>query len=151
MGCLFSLESLGWRGRGRERHGPTRSWRAHSRVWAHVGSFLQGGSKWPTPTPGAWVCGCLLLFQFSASSLHSRKSLLSWTGLTTRGGRGNLGACTYTPDGTGLPSGDGLVQISLSNPFSPGNGVWWGKCFIPVTKHFPEDGVVRLIRAEGGS
>ena len=62
-----------------ERQALTRSWRVHSRVWACVGSILQGGSKWPAPTPGAWVCGWLLLFHFSASSLHSMNSLLSWT------------------------------------------------------------------------
>lgn len=42
------------------------------------------------------------------------------------------------------------VLISLSDPFSPGSEVWWGNVFVPVTRDFPEDGVVRLIRAEGG-
>ena len=67
---------------------------------------------------GLWLAVALPFFSLIATQ-HEQSAFLD-CGLTTRGGKGNVGACTCTPDGTGLPSGDGLVQVSLPNRFSPG-------------------------------
>ena len=79
-------------------------------------------------------------------------NLLQLLGIHRQAGSQGLGAKAL-----GAREGPTLLSVTLHpvtqmwDWYQPGNGVWWGKCFIPVTKHFPEDGVVRLIRAEGGS
>lgn len=38
-----------------------------------------------------------------------------------------------------------LVQVSLSYPFAPEHEVQWGKCFVLLTKHLWENGLLGII------
>lgn len=78
MGCLFSLESLGWRGRGEGKAWPDSELEGTQQSLGTCGVFrAQGGSKRPLPR---LVLGSVAVaFPFFSLIATQREQSVSWT------------------------------------------------------------------------